>query len=87
MRAILIAALSKLFLAPVVAFLITRITQVSGTAFIVVVLVLSMPTAVNSAVLSHEFGSDAEFVTPVILLTTIGSAVSLSILFTILMPG
>ncbi|QPC83946.1 AEC family transporter [Phototrophicus methaneseepsis] len=84
-RAIVLASVSRLFLPPFVVFLITRLTHVNGTAFLVLMLVMSMPTAVNSAVLSHEYGSDADFVTPVILLTTVGSALSLSILFTILM--
>ncbi|MCB9460758.1 MAG: AEC family transporter [Anaerolineaceae bacterium] len=83
-RAIGLAATMRLFVSPIVVFLVTRITGVTGTAFIVLMLVLSMPTAVNSAVLSYEFGSDADFATPVILTSTIGSVVSLSILFTIL---
>ncbi|MAU12676.1 MAG: hypothetical protein CL607_22835 [Anaerolineaceae bacterium] len=83
-RAIGIAAGMRLFLAPIGVFLVTRVTGVEGTAFIVLMLVMSMPTAVNSAVLSYEFGSDADFATPVILTSTIGSVLSLSILFTIL---
>jgi predicted permease len=44
-----------------------------------------MPTAVMGGVLATEFGSDAEFATAVILVSTLASVVTLSILLTLVM--
>ena len=52
----------------------------SGVTLAVCLLQFAMPTAVTPVALAMEFGSDPEFVTGVIFVTTLASVVSLTIL-------
>jgi len=81
---ILLATGTRLFIAPLIAVALTGLLGVSGLARQVAVIQASMPTAVTAGVLATEFGSDAQFTTAVILVSTLASIVSLSVLLTVL---
>jgi predicted permease len=75
----------RLVIAPLIAFPLTAALGLTGLARDVSIIEASMPTAVMAGVLATEFGGDAEFVTAVILVSTVASALSLGILLSILM--
>ena len=81
---ILLATGTRLLIAPLIAIALTGLLGVSGLARQVAVIQGSMPTAVTAGVLATEFGSDAQFTTAVILVSTLASIVSLSVLLTVL---
>jgi predicted permease len=70
----------KLVLAPLIAVGLTAIFGMSGINRQVAILQSGMPTAIISGVLATEFGSDAEFTTAVILVSTVASVLTLSVL-------
>jgi predicted permease len=82
---IALAAATRLGVAPLVAFGLVMSLGLSGLAGQVAIVEASMPTAVMGGVLATEFGSDAEFTTAVILVSTLASIVTLSVLLSILM--
>ena len=82
---IALAAATRLGVAPLVAFGLVMSLGLSGLAGKVAIVEASMPTAVMGGVLATEFGSDAEFTTAVILVSTLASIVTLSVLLSILM--
>jgi predicted permease len=82
---IALAAVTRLGVAPVVAFFLVTLLGLSGLAGQVAIIEASMPTAVMGGVLATEFGSDAEFTTAAILVSTLASIVTLSFLLSILM--
>lgn len=79
-----LAALLRLVVAPVLAFGITGMLALSGVARNVCVIESAMPTAVGAAILAVEFESHPEFVTSAILVSTLGSVISLTILLSLL---
>jgi predicted permease len=79
-RAIGLAAGTRLMIAPLIALALTALLGINGLPRDVLILQLSMPTAVNAAILSNEFGSDISFVAPTILVTTLASVITLSLL-------
>ncbi len=82
---ILLATVTRLGVAPLIAFPLVFLLGLSGLARQVSIIQASMPTAVMGGVLATEFGSDAEFTTAVILVSTLASIVTLSILLTLVM--
>jgi predicted permease len=80
---ILLATTTRLVLAPLIAVFLTGLVVLPGLARQVIIIEASMPTAVMAGVLATEFGSDAEFTTSVILVSTLASVLTLSILLTI----
>jgi predicted permease len=74
-----------LLIAPLIAIPLTAALGMTGLARQVSIIEASMPTAVTAGVLATEFGSDAEFVTAVILVGTLASVVSLGVLLSLLM--
>jgi len=72
-------------LAPLIAFALVDLLGLSGLARQVTIIEASMPTAVMGGVLATEFGSDAQFTTAVILVSTLASIVTLSVLLSVLM--
>ena len=82
---ILLATVARLAIAPLIAFPLAHLLGLSGLARQVSIIEASMPSAVMGGVLATEFGSDAEFTTAVILVSTLASIVTLSILLTLLM--
>ena len=65
---------------PAVAVMIARLVGLTGTAFSVAVMQGSMPTAVNSIVISNEFEAAPEFVAGSVLTTTLVSVFTLPVL-------
>jgi predicted permease len=78
-----LATATRLVLAPLIAVFLTGLVVLPGLARQVVIVEASMPTAVMAGVLATEFGSDAEFATSVILVSTLVSVLTLSILLTV----
>ena len=64
-------------------FSLAALLGIAGLARQVSIVESSMPTAVISSVLATEFGSDPEFVTAVILVSTLASSITLSVLLTV----
>ncbi|GAB4517773.1 MAG: AEC family transporter [Anaerolineae bacterium] len=79
------AVFARLLLAPVSVFLLTSLLGIGGLMQQVMILQLSMPTAVNGAVLITEFGGDPQFITTMILGSTLLSVVTLSLLLPIVL--
>jgi predicted permease len=82
---IALAAVTRLGIAPLVAFPLVMLLGLSGLAGQVSIVEASMPTAVMGGVLATEFGSDAEFTTAVILVSTLASIITLSVLLSVIM--
>ncbi|MEM7129449.1 MAG: AEC family transporter [Chloroflexota bacterium] len=79
-----IAAGIRILIAPIIAILLTTILAVETPNANVLILISSMPTAVLTIVYAEEFGSDADFLSSVVLVSTLGSFLSLSVLLTFL---
>jgi predicted permease len=84
-RPILMASSLRLIAGPVLAFGLVLLLGMSGYARQVSIVQAGMPTAVATGVLATEFGSDAEFATATILVSTILSMVTLSIILALVM--
>jgi predicted permease len=82
---ILLATATRLVIAPLIAFPLATLLGLSGLARQVSIVEASMPTAVISSVLATEFGSDAEFASATILVSTLASMITLSILLSLVM--
>jgi predicted permease len=82
---ILLATVARLGVAPLMAIALATLLGLSGLTRQVSVIQASMPTAAMAGVLATEFGSDAEFTSAVILVSTLVSIVTLSILLSLLM--
>ncbi len=85
MGPIWLATITRLGVAPLIAFLLAALLGLSGLARQVSIIQASMPTAAMAGVLATEFNSDAEFTTAVILVSTLVSIITLGILLTLLM--
>jgi len=81
---ILLTSGVRLVVGPVVAVGLALLFGLSGLSFNVAIVQSSMPTAVIAGVLATEFGADSEFVTSVIVVSTLLSVVTLSILLSLL---
>ncbi len=82
------AAGTRLLISPLIALLFVALLGLSGLSRQVSIVQAAMPTAVIGSVLATEFGADADFVTGVILLSTLVSALTLSVLLLLLgWPG
>ncbi|OKP83079.1 AEC family transporter [Paenibacillus sp. P32E] len=73
----------RLLLAPLTAALLLYLLNISGTLFAVLLILASMPVAVNSVVLAERFGSSPTLVSRCILWTTLASFLVLPILISI----
>jgi predicted permease len=76
----LVASGVKLLIAPFIAILVVALLGIEGLSRQVGIIQLSMPVAVLTSALAAQFDADIEFVTGVILISTLGSIVSLSLL-------
>jgi predicted permease len=81
---LLLAAAARLLVAPLVAVAVAALLGLTGLTRQVSIVEASMPSAVLAGVLATEFGSDAEFATAAILVSTLASVVSLSVLLFLL---
>lgn len=75
---------TRLVVAPVLAFLIAALMGLQGVTRSVCILEASTPTAVLVSIIAGEFQARPEFVTSVVLLSTLASIVSTTILIGIL---
>ncbi len=82
---ILLAASTRLVIAPVFAFVLAALLGLSGVARQVSIVESSMPTAVLSIAIAAQFGGDNDFTGAVILFSTLASIVTLTVLLSILM--
>ncbi len=79
-----LATVAKLGIAPLVAFALAALMGLDGVTRAVCIIESSMPTAVTSSLVAVEFDSRPEFVTSVVLLSTIGSILTLTLLIGVL---
>ncbi len=79
-----LATLAKLGIAPLMAFALAALMGLDGLTRAVCIVESSMPTAVTASIVAIEFDSRPEFVTSVVLISTIGSVISLTLLLGIL---
>lgn len=82
---ILLATGTRLIIAPLIAFPLTALLDITGVTRQVVIIQASLPTAVISSILAAEFGSDVEFTAAVILVSTLASFLTVTILLWLLM--
>jgi len=81
-RLVALASGTKLLLPPMIGVLLARMLLLHGLTANVAIIQTSMPTAVISIILAEEFGSDTRFVSSVVMVSTLGSFISLSLLLT-----
>jgi len=79
-----LASLSKLAIAPVVAYGVGKIMALEGIDLQILVLQTAMPTAVNTAVMMEEFGTDATMISRTIILSTLMSFITIPIVIFVL---
>jgi predicted permease len=84
-KPIMLASGMRLVISPLIAFALVLLLGLSGLTRQVAIVQAAMPTAVISGVLATEFGGDVDFVTGVILVSTVASMVTLSVILSILM--
>jgi predicted permease len=80
-----LASAIRIIGAPILGFLLAKVLLVSGLTAQVLILETSMPTAVTAIILAEEFGSDARFVSSVVLVSTVLSLITLSVLLSLLL--
>lgn len=83
LRMLALASGTRLLFTPVLVLAATALVGIGGLNRDLLVVQLSMPTAVNAIVLSNEFGSDVDFAAAMILVTTLLSVVTLSVLMVV----
>ena len=84
MRPVLLASALRLIAAPLIAVPIALLLGLTGLPFKVAIIQSAMPTAVLAGALTTEFGSDGEFTSAVIFVSTLISVLTLSLLISIL---
>jgi malate permease and related proteins len=82
---ILRSAVVRLAMAPLIAWGLTYLLQMSGVERDVLILQAAMPTAVMAAVLATEFDTEPQMVATVIFLTTVVSMGTLSVVLWLLL--
>lgn len=78
------ALVVRLIGAPLLAWGITRLIPVPPATASVLILAAGAPTAVNTALLAHEFGGDREFATASVFYSTLLSLVTVTITLALL---
>lgn len=73
----------RLLLSPLLACLVLYVLQVQGTLFSVLLILASMPAAVNAGILAERFNASPQMVTKCILWTTLASFIVLPVLIVI----
>jgi predicted permease len=81
---ILLATAFRLLIAPVVAVPIAWLTDLSGITYQACMLEASMPAGVTSAILAVEYDLEPETVTSTIFVSTLLSALTLSVLISLI---
>jgi predicted permease len=70
----------RMLVGPLVGLLLATLIGLTGTAYAVAVLQASMPTAVNSIVITNEFDAAPDFTAGAVLMTTLVSLITLPVL-------
>ena len=83
-RAVSLATVTRLVLVPILLYGITSLLHITGITQQVLIVQLSMPTAVNTIILAGEYGGDMDLAATIILSTTLSSVLTLSILVALL---
>ena len=80
LRAPLISAIAvRLLVAPCLAFGLTQLLHFPKAIAAVIILTAGAPTAVNSALLAHEFGGDRAFATASVYYSTVFSMITITL--------
>jgi predicted permease len=80
LKAPLISALAiRLLIGPVIAYVLTELMGFPKAVAAVIILTAGSPTAVNSALLAHEFGGDRSFATASVYYSTILSMLTVTV--------
>lgn len=80
MRTAGLAAFIRLAVAPIIAFSLAKLLDLTGPTLQACIVEASMPTAVTTAVLAIEFDARPEFVTSAIFLSTLASPITLTLI-------
>ncbi len=83
LRLILLASGVRLIAGPMIGFLLVMLFHLTGLAAQVAITTSAMPTAVIAGVLATQFGGDSDFVNGVVICSTLGSIVTLSVIVTL----
>jgi malate permease and related proteins len=81
----LLAAIARLLIAPLIAYLVGNFLHLEQLSLQVLVLQSAMPTAVSSLVLVSEFGGDKDFVARGIVTSTLMSFITLPLVLSLLL--
>ncbi|MDX1991868.1 MAG: AEC family transporter [bacterium] len=84
LRLISTATAARLVISPIVAVVLVALLSLNGVAAQVAISSSAMPTAVIASIIATQFNSDSEFVTSVIVFSTLCSVLTLSVLVTLL---
>ncbi len=77
----------RLLAGPLIAFLLVPLFGFSGEPASVMILSSAFPTAVNTALLAHEFKADAHFAAAAVFYSTVLSMVTVTVLVAVLRAG
>ena len=75
---VMISAVLRLFVAPLIALLLIRLFHFSGITAETLLISTSMPTAVNTALIALEFRNEPQFASQAVLFSTLLSIVTVS---------
>jgi predicted permease len=67
----------RMIVSPIVALLLASLVGLGGVAYAVAVMQASMPTAVNTIVITNEFDAAPDFTAGAVLMTTLASLITL----------
>jgi predicted permease len=84
-KPILLATIIRLAISPLIALPLLALSGLSGLSWQVTLVQAGMPTAVSTTILAAEFGSDIEFISAVVLISTLASVITLTILLALVM--
>lgn len=84
LRPVVLATVLKLIVTPIIGIGLARLMNLQGLTHHVPILEISMPSAINAAVVAIEFDARPDFVTSVVFVSTLGSIVTLVVLVLLL---
>lgn len=83
-RRVWLAGAARLIGGPLIALGVGFVVGLRGEALAVLILSASMPTAVNALLIAQEYGGDSDTVAGVVLVTTLGSVLTLAVVVALL---
>jgi predicted permease len=81
------AIVLRLLIAPALAFALVPLFGFKGQEATIMIVSSSFPTAVNTALIAHEFNADSQFAAAAVFYTTMLSMLSVTVLITLLQAG